>query len=519
MISHTKSPLKPKDDQALMTELWDENLYEDLRAFVMFVYPWGKANTPLEKFKEPRRWQIDEFEKMTAHIKANKERIQLGLNPEVYHSATVSGRGSGKSAFVAMIEHWMMTSVLGSSTLVTANTEVQLRTKTWPEVGKWLTMAINHHWFDKTALSVIPAPWFEKELSNQLKVDTGYYFGKALTWSEENPDAFAGQHNTLGTLIVFDEASGIPQPIWDVSEGFFTEPALHRYWFAFSNGRRNTGPFFECFHKNRNFWANRRHIDSRTVEGMDHAPLQRIIDQYGEDSDQARVEVRGMFPRQGDMQFISRELVEDAQIREVETDKWAPIIMGVDPARGGNDEFVIRFRQGRDARSFPVIVRKGIDNMVAANLCAEWINKINPDAVCIDAGNGTGIIDRLRELKFKVNEIWFGSSSSKPEWMNKRTEMWDDMRQWLRGGTIDKHETLSVDLTAPEYKFAGRGSDVIRLETKDEMKVRGFASPNHGDALALTFAVNVARKDRSAGRFQNQSMTRVAKDVDYSIFS
>jgi hypothetical protein len=153
-------------------------------------------------------------------------------------------------------------------------------------------LAINSHWFERTALSSA-ASWsgLNQSLKQQLKVDTGYYYAQAQLWSEEKPDSFAGVHNFNGVLLIFDEASGIPKPIWTVSEGFFTEPVFHRYWFTFSNPRRNTGAFFECFHSQREFWR-RRNIDSRSVEGTDKNLLNQIVQKYGDDSDEARVEVR-----------------------------------------------------------------------------------------------------------------------------------------------------------------------------------------------------------------------------------
>lgn len=480
----------------------------------MFAYPWGKANTPLEHYQGPRTWQRDELQAIAQHIRDNKIRILNGLAPLVYQSATVSGRGPGKSALVSWLNNWMMSCNLGSTAINTANTEQQLKSRTWAEVGKWHTLSINSHWFDKNALSLKPAEWFDAALKKQLKIDTGYYYSAAQLWSEENPDAFAGVHNPNGVLLVYDEASGIPQPIWNVSEGFFTEPVLHRYWFCFSNGRRNTGSFFECFHKNRAYWR-RRHIDSRTVEGTDKAVLQQIIDKHGEDSDVARVEVKGEFPRQGDRQFISREIIENSINRNLVEDHSAALIMGVDPARFGDDKTVIRFRQGRDARSIPPVMLKGADNMEVANTVAHLIEKFNPDAVCIDAGNGTGIIDRLRERGFKVHEVWFGAKSEDPEWANKRTEIWARMRDWLGGGCIDTSQDLKDDLSGPIYKFQG-SSDKLRLETKEEMKARGLASPDDADALACTFAVKVARRDARSGR--NKSQGRIAKDVDYPIF-
>ncbi len=443
-----------KDEQSLMAEIWSDRVRDNPLAFVLFVYPWGKPGTPLVKFKGPREWQREELLAMAQHIQENKKRILNGKEPEMYRSSTASGRGIGKSALVSWLNHWFLSTRIGASVVNTANTEAQLRTKTWPEVGKWHTLAINSHWFEKSAMSLKPAPWFEEALKKQLKVDTGYYYAQAQLWSEENPDAFAGLHNQNGVMLIFDESSGIPSPIWKVSEGFFTEPIPDRFWFNFSNPRRNTGEFFECFHRHRNYWR-RRNVDSRTVEGTDKKILQEIVDKYGEDSDEARVEVKGQFPRQGDKQFISREIVTNAIEREIVSDNHAPLMMGVDPARYGDDSTVIRFRQGRNARIIPPVVLKNADNMRVANECAELINRYNPDAVCIDAGNGTGIIDRLREMNFKIHEVWFGHKSDEPEWANKRTELWDRMRDWLGGGCIDDHKDLVDDLTSPQYRFMG----------------------------------------------------------------
>lgn len=515
-MSNARSPYSAKTDQKLMTEIWDPAISDNLENFVMFAYPWGKDNTPLHDKKGPRAWQRDELQAITAHIKAQEKRMKKGLPPQVYQSATASGRGIGKSALVSWIIHWMLTTRLGSTTITTANTEDQLRSKTWAELRKWHTLSINAHWFEPSAMSLKPAAWFEKSLKEQLKIDTGYYYANAQLWNEEKPDSFAGAHNHQGMLLLMDEASGIPEPIWTVSEGFFTEPILHRYWFAFSNPRRNTGAFYKCFYEFREYWRH-RNIDSRTVEETDRAVYDRIIAKYGEDSDEARVEVKGMFPRQGDKQFISREVVMNAQERELPDESWAPLVMGVDPARFGDDSTVIRFRQGRDGRSYPVTRLKGLDNMQVANECARLIAKYNPDAVAIDAGNGTGIIDRLREMGYKVTEVWFGAKADEKEWANKRIELWGRMREWLKGGCIGKDKNLEDDLVGPEYTFVGQ-SDVMILEPKEKMKKRGLPSPDDADALACTFAVNPASRNLQASRNNPTGRGRQARDVDYNIF-
>jgi hypothetical protein len=123
-----------------------------------------------------------------------------------------------------------------------------------------------------------------------------------------------------------------PDGIWSVAGGFFTENTPNRFWFAFSNPRRNTGYFFECFGKKRDFWTT-DNIDARSVEGTDKAMYEQIIAEFGEDSYQARVEVYGQFPLDDEGSFISPTLVMQAFARKAHNDPSAPIIMGIDPAR------------------------------------------------------------------------------------------------------------------------------------------------------------------------------------------
>lgn len=510
----SNSPYSPQDEKKLMVEMWSPDIAYDPLAFVMFAFPWGKENTPLAKHKQPRTWQIDELLRVKEHTINAVKMFEAGKTPPIYKSATASGRGIGKSALTSWLNLWMMSCHIGSTAVTTANTGSQLESRTWPELGKWHTLMINSHWFERTTKALRPAPWYE-EAVKKTKTDTGYYYAQAQLWQEENPDAFAGIHNPNGFLLIFDEASGIPESIWNVSDGFFSDISPFRYWFCFSNPRRNTGTFYECFHKHRDLWL-RRNVDSRKVEGVDVEYMESLVKKYGEDSDAARVEVQGLFPRQGDNQFISREAVENAATRDVIQDHYAGLIMGVDVARFGDDKTVIQFRRGRDARSIKPIVLKNKDNMQVANECAMLIEEYKPDAVCIDAGNGTGVIDRLREMGYKVIEVWFGSKSNEEEWADFRTELWAKMREWLQGGCIVDDTDLKDDLLGPEYEFDKY--ERIKLEAKEKMKRRGVASPDIGDALAVTFATKVARSDIPVSKKRGRSGGK-ANGVDYDIFS
>jgi hypothetical protein len=518
-LPNREKVISAKDTEMLMSTLWHPTVKDDLYKFVMFSYPWGEKNTPLENALGPRIWQRDQLNRMTDAIGKNKLALAKGDPPEVYRLAVCSGRGPGKSAFLSWCAHWMMSCQLGSSTVVTANTAAQLVAKTFAEIGTWSSMFIANYWFERNQTKVTPAPWFADAVNKARKIDSQYYYIDGVLWNEDNPHAFAGVHNPRGMMLLFDEASGIPEPIWTVSSGFFTDLSPYRFWFVFSNGRANTGAFYECFNgQARDLW-NGIQIDARTVEGLDKKVFEGIIQQYGEDSDEARVEVKGEFPKQGENQFISRGVVQEAQKRVLERyDDHAALLMGVDPARFGNDSTVISFRRGRDARSIPQVVLKGLDNMAVANKCAELIDLYQPDGVFIDAGAGAGIIDRLKERGYRrIFEVWFGSASSTPEYADHRTELWGKMREWLSGALLPEDRFLENDLCGPRYEFSGR-EDKIRLESKEKMKTRALASPDRADSLACTFHAKIIRRGAGDSLSGRGIRSRKYKGSDYKVF-
>lgn len=143
----------PKDEKALMTEIWDPAIADNPLKFVKFIFPWGKAGTPLENFKEPRSWQMQELEAITEHIRENKTLIANNSFPKMYQSATASGRGIGKSTLTAWLNLWFMSTQLGATAITTANTEQQLKSRTWAELGKWHTLSLNSHWFDRSTIA------------------------------------------------------------------------------------------------------------------------------------------------------------------------------------------------------------------------------------------------------------------------------------------------------------------------------------------------------------------------------
>ncbi len=208
-----------KEEQRLMTELWSPDIADDPEAFVLFCYPWGKKNTPLANRTGPRKWQREILQELRDHIKKNNGKLDQNFF-EALKDATCSGRGIGKSALVSWLSHWNASCHIGSTTRISANSENQLRYVTWAEMGKWLAMAINKHWFEMSATKITPAKWLSDLVERDLKKGTRYWAIEGVLWSEENPDGFAGPHNEDGMMIIFDEASGIADGIRDVAAGF-----------------------------------------------------------------------------------------------------------------------------------------------------------------------------------------------------------------------------------------------------------------------------------------------------------
>ncbi|WP_085905889.1 terminase [Kiloniella majae] len=451
--------------------------YADPLGFVVWAFNWGKGD--LAGFEGPRDWQRKYLTELGEQI---KNRNFDGLHPVApMDMATSSGHGIGKSAMSAWLILFVMSTRPFAKGVVTSNTSDQLKTKTWAELGKWHKRCLTGHWFTYNA-SKGNMNLIHKRHPESWRVD-------AQTCREENSESFAGLHAANSTpFYLFDEASAVPDKIWEVSDGGLTDGEPMR--FVFGNPTRNTGRFFECFNRLRHRW-NTRQIDSRNVAGTNDNLMAQWVEDYGEDSDFVRVRVRGVFPRAGSTQFISSELVENAQKCDLQDNLNMPLVIGVDVARFGDDQSVILVRRGRKVLE---ITKYRVDTMTLVGHVIEMIRKWKPDGVLVDGvGVGGGVVDRLKQLGHDCIDVNAGARAhDQKTYMNKRAEMWGKMRDWLKGGDIPADDQeLETDLTAIEYGFDAKNR--LQLERKEDMKKRGLHSPDVADALALTFAEDIVK--------------------------
>jgi hypothetical protein len=228
------------------------------------------------------------------------------------------------------------------------------------------------------------------------------------------------------------------------------------------------------------------------------------------------------FQLTGENTFISSDLV--MRCRKAETELYGKLLVGVDPARFGDDRTGIMRRQGRKAYGQESYVKK--DTMEITGIVHSIIENERPFRVLIDIGGlGAGIVDRLHELGHKDVVIGVNAGSSplnSKQYYNKRAEMWGLCKQWLLDEPcqIPDNNELHADLCNIRYKVDSNSRLV--MEQKVEMKKRGVRSSDLADSLCLTFALpsSVLNDSMDSGRkaaiiVKNQRTVTKARDTFY----
>lgn len=492
-------------------ELADEMAacYLDPYRFVLIAFDWGRGE--LEKFEGPDKWQ-------TAHLKSIRDELNETRNDEERCNdplfyATKAGHGVGKSADTAWIVLWLMSTRPHCAGVVTANTRDQLTRKTWRELEVWRRRCITGHWFKYNATS----------LHHVVHKDT--WRTDAIPWSEHNSEAFAGMHNAgRGQFMIFDEASGISDKIWEVAEGAMSDPDA--FWFVFGNPTKRSGRFYDCWHKFARRWTKFT-VDARDAMAANKKRLAEMIEDWGLDSDYVRVRVLGQFPEQDVATLIPAEWLDRALSRPViGCERYRPI-WGLDVARFGDDRTALAKRRNRMLAE-PIIFWQGLNLMqTVQRIKTMWEGTEvddKPYAICIDAiGVGAGVVDRLNELAaegaFEGTQI-IGinvseSASVHDKFARLRDELWWRARSWFekldcsmqydiekRQSWILEEETDDI-FNDPEFRLSRKSPIVdelrdilfsylpngkIKLEPKQDTKERLGRSPDGADAFVLTFA-------------------------------
>ena len=413
---------------------------------------------------EPDLWQA---EALTA----------LSRNSRV---AIRSGHGVGKTALESWAICWFLFTRPNCKIPCTAPTRDQVNNILWSEISKWLKR------------SEILSELFEWQ-KTRVSLKSSPERWAALAKSAARPENMAGFHESH-LLFILDEASGISDEIFEAVEGALTTSDAKL--LICGNPTRTSGFFKRAFFEDRELYATFK-ISSADSGRVADEYCERLIRQYGIDSDVVRVRVFGEFPKSEADGIIALELVENAVNREFEA--VGELAIGVDVARFGNDETVIQPRIGRVALKSTISRKSDLMSTVGriVRILTELMTRhklkhatINVD----DDGVGGGVTDRLREvlaeknLRATVNPCHNGGKAHDSHYANWATESWFNLRDRFVNGdiSIPRDEVLTAQLATRKYRVTS--SDKLILEDKPSYKKRSGQSPDRADALVLAFA-------------------------------
>jgi hypothetical protein len=415
-----------------------------------------------------------------------------------------SGHGTGKSTVASWAMLWYMLTRVPVKVVVTAPTASQLFDALFGECRRWAKL-------------LPPAVGELLEIKSdriELKASPEESFISARTSRAEQPDALQGIHAEY-VLLVVDEAPGVSEAVFEYAGGSMS--GHNATTLILGNPPRTKGYFYDTFYRLSSEWKN-LHVSCLDSPRVSDDYVNEMKSRYGEGSNAYRVRVLGEFPLADDDTLISLELAQAALDRDVIQNPDAPILWGVDVARFGSDSSALCKRQSNVVLE-PIRLWKNLDLMsLTGAILHEYESadfKQRPAEILVDSiGLGAGVVDRLRELKLPVRGINVGESPAiKGQYMNLRAELWGKAKTWLeaRDCKLPRDERLVNELSSPRYSFMSNGK--LKLESKDDMKRRGLASPDAADAFVLTFASEAATVGGSYTQTWNKTVKRQIRGV------
>lgn len=422
-----------------------------------------------EKIRNDPVWFAEKVLGNSLWEKEKEILLAIQKYPEV---AVRSCNSAGKSFTAARVVHWWLMGHSYSVVVTTAPTSRQVKEILWREIrgaveGKSL---YNPDDILETKINIADK-WF------------------AIGLSTDQPDQFQGIHSPH-LLVVIDEGSGVDDKIFEAIDGLKPSKIL-----LIGNPLRNTGRFARAFKDPQVHKIHISAFDTPNVKEnkivipglMSVEDIEKFKQRYGEDSDVYRVRVLGEFPKAEADTFISVDEISKAIDREIEVlPEWGKR-MGVDVARHGGDRTVLLVRQNEKVLRKEVIIKQDLMEVVGQVIRIAREEKVEAENIFIDAiGYGAGVVDRLKEEGFDVQEINVAESAEDIEhYANLRAELYGRTKEWLKTGSLLKDDDF-YELANIKYHFNSKGK--LQIESKEDIKKRGLPSPDVSDALILTFA-------------------------------
>lgn len=435
----------------------------------------------LERLQERFRNEPEFFHREVLGYEPWERQLEISRSIRDYRNTAIrSCNGAGKTFHIA---HEGLRFLFAYAPAVVINTA-----PVWTQVE-------NQYWrYFRDAYNKARYPLGGKLLKTQLNIDEKW-FAMGLANDPDRMEAFQGWH-AENIMVIFDEASGISPKIYEAALGAMAGGHIVRF-VLIGNPTQNSGPFYDAF---KDPTYNHIRISALDVPNVrerrqivpglvTHDWVDEMKAKYGEESDIYRVRVLGQFPRHASDTLISIDSVESAFNADRELYGLDDDVSGLDVARFGDDNSALVRRTGNKAKVEWVVY--GNNTMELAGRAALYLraNKGTKLFVDITGGLGAGVFDRLKEQPDIAGRVYgvnvAGKARDEATYINIRVESWCNVRDWLKDAVLEKHEGF-YQLAQPKYKLTSSGK--LQLEGKEDMKKRGVASPDVGDALALTLS-------------------------------
>jgi len=410
--------------------------------------------------------------------------------------AMKASKGPGKTAVLAWIILWFLTTRPLAKIGATSITGENLHDNLWAELAKWRMdspmLRATTTW-TATRVSVNDAP--------------EQWFATARTWpkhadAQRQAETLAGLHADH-VMFALDESGSIPQAVMTTAEAVQASGKEAKLVQA-GNTTTLDGPLYRACVTDRAHWAvvsiNGDPDDPNRSPRVSIEWARQQIESYGRDNPWVMVNVLGQFPPASLNALLGPEDVETAFARRLrdEVYNWAQRRIGVDVARFGDDRTVLFPRQG--LRAFrPRVLRHARGSAVSTEIAGAVFagkNRFGSELELMDCTGGwaAGARDVLLTSGVPVIELEFGGKALDPRYENRRAELWFQMAEWVKGGGwLPKVPELVGELTAPTYTFSRRGKFLI--EPKELVKARIGRSPDLADGLATTFGMPERPRD------------------------
>lgn len=418
----------------------------------------------------------------------------LALFPKSPRLAMKACVGPGKTAVLAWIGWNFALTRPHSMTGAISITSGNLKSNLWPEFARWRNRApMLQAEFEMNAATI-----FHRQNPQTWKIE-------ARSWAkdadaEQIGAALAGLHAPY-VMWLMDETGDYPESVLPVCEGIFSGSPIEAHVVQAGNPTRRSGPLWRACTIARDLWA----LITITGDPDDPNRSPRIsievarqqIKQYGRENPWVKVRILGEFPDSDFNALIGADEVEAAMQRLYNEYQVGPVamILGVDVAREGDDASVIFPRKGIQA--FTPKKMRNVNGLQGAGAVARMWDDMEVDGCFVDAtgGFGSSWIDQLGVLGKTPIGITFSSQAAKNmRYENKRTEMYFETVEWIKkGGALPYVPEVVAALSQTNYTFR---KDRLLLEPKEVIKVKLGYSPDHADALALTFAEPVTPRPR-----------------------